>query len=430
MTGFLARRAWIVVPLFACALYAWSFNSFPAIERQKNILADAANYKILLERWSLREKLGDEYAINPRRLEDVAQKHKVHHVLFGMVGRPIYLVARGAYQVVGWNPVKAAYAVNAVITALTLVLLHAYLTRVNQHGNPLLPFLALYALSLSTWMWASGPGSWPLSGALVLLTLYLAERRALPRPALAAVIGFFMLNNMTLGLLVLPLSLPLLVARRSVIHRVAGVIGLGAIAGSVWLASLMLLSTFDESFRPDHLLAYSLWFKRYLGEGLPLTSLYVWKANLSNLFVTSIASNQADPRLPPEAILLTLRGSVLGAAATIAVVALLLIGAWRAARGLLMRYRNDGWREMLEVEPAIPIGLQILLQTGIAAALSYTSGAYYGPTVLPLVILILCRYLDLKDRRVAVFAYAVISLVVINNAVQIDRFRDVLRAMS
>jgi hypothetical protein len=50
--------------------------------------------------------------------------------------------------------------------------------------------------------------------------------------------------------------------------------------------------------------------------------------------------------------------------------------------------------------------------------------------VLPLVILILCRYLDLKDRRVAVFAYAVISLVVINNAVQIDRFRDVLRAMS
>jgi hypothetical protein len=429
MTSLLERRGWIVVLLVAFGLYAWSFNSFPALERQKWFLGDAANYKILLERWSLREKIGNEYATDPRRLEDVAQKHKVHHVLFGILGRPVYLGARAVYQAVGWNPAKAAYAVNALIGVLTLVLLRAYLMRLNPQGNPLLPFLVLQAFSLSTWMLSSGPGSWPLTGALMLLTLYLAERRALPLPALAALLGVFMLNNMTLGLVVIPLSLRLLTADGPLVRRLAGAAGLGAIAGAVWLTGLLLLSLLDDSFRPDHFLAYSAWFKEYLGESLPITSLYVWKSILSNLFVTTIASNQGDLRIPPEAVLYTLRGSVVGAIATVAVVALLSAGAWRMVRGLLARRRQEGLRTTLRDEPAVPIAIQILLQVVMTAALSYTSGWYYGPTMVPLVVLMLCRYLDLRDRRMAVFVYTAVALIVINNAVQIDRFRDVLRAM-
>jgi hypothetical protein len=424
-----AHRAWIVLPILTLGLYAWSFNSFPALERQKGILGDAANFKILLERWSLGNQLGDEYATNPRRLEDVAQKHKIHHVLFGMVGRPIYLMARAGYRAVGIDPGKAVYAVNAVITALTIILLYYFLKRVNPYGNPLLPFLALYSFSLSTWLWGSVPGSWPLSGAFTLLILFLAVQRALPGPALAALLGIFMLNNMTLGLLVIALSLPLLAADEPLIRRLARCVGLAAIAGGVWLAGLFVLAQFDPSFRPDRLLAYSAWFKRYLGQTLPPTSLYTWKAIFSNLFVTSFASNQPNPKLPPEAMALTLRDGPLGAITTLAVVGLLAAAAWLLLTGLKARARLEGWRHVVRDEPAVPLAAHCVVQVLVTAILSYASGAYYAPTVVPLVVLLLCRYVDLRKRPWQFLTYATIALVIINNAVQVDRFRDALRVM-
>jgi hypothetical protein len=425
----IARRAWILVPILAFFVYAWSFNSFPAIERQKGLLGDAGNFNVLLERWSLGTKLGNEYATNPRRLEDVAQKHKVHHALFGMLGRPVYLIAKPVYAAAGWDPAKAVYAVNALIGALTLVLLYYFLKYINRYGNPLTPFVALYAFSLSAWLWGSAPGSWPLSGACTLLILYLSARRALPRAVLAAMLGVFMLNNMTLGVLVIALGVPIIAEERPLLGRLARWASLGLIAGGVWLGLLMLLSYFDDSFRPDRVIAYSAWFKQYLGETAPLTSLYPWKSILSNMFVTAFASNQPNPRIPPEAVLFTLRGGGIGAVSTLAVVALLSAAIWNGVTTLRGQARQEGWRRLLQEELTIPLVVHCMVLIGVTAALSYTSGLWYAPTYLPLVVILLCRYLDLRERRWQLLTYGTIALVIINNVVQIDRFRDALRVM-
>jgi hypothetical protein len=425
----IAKHAWILVPILAFFVYAVSFNSFPAIERQKGLLGDAGNFKILIERWSLGTKLGNEYATSPRTLEDVAQKHKVHHALFGIVGRPVYLLAKPVYAAAGWDPGKAVYAVNALIGALTLVLLYGFLRQVNRFGNPLIPFVALYAFSLSAWLWGSAPGSWPLSGAGTLLILYLSSRRALPPAVLAAMLGVFMLNNMTLGVLVIALGVPILAEERPLLGRLARWASLGLIAGGVWLGLLLLLSRFDDSFRPDRLIAYSAWFKQYLGETAPLTSLYPWKSILSNMFLTAFTSNQPNPRIPPEAVLFTLRGGGIGAVATLAVVALLVAGFWSGGRMVREQARQAGWRRVLQEEPSIPLVVHLAVLVGVTAALSYTSGLWYAPTYLPLVVILLCRYLDLRERRWQILTYGTIALVIINNAVQIDRFRDALRVM-
>mgnify|MGYP006146562673 CR=1 FL=1 len=184
----------------AFAVYASSFSAVPVIEARHSVLgdADAANYVLLLREWSLARRYGDPYTASGRGIGDNAQKHKIHHVLYGMVGGAAHAALAPAFRAAGIPERRAVYAVNALLAVVNLVLLRALLRRSNPHGNAVFPFLLFYALALSTWVFSSVPESWPFSATLVLGVLLLLRRAPANAAVTGAAVGVAMLNNVFL----------------------------------------------------------------------------------------------------------------------------------------------------------------------------------------------------------------------------------------
>lgn len=430
-----SRRLWLagvvgLLLLFLC--YSVSFRSFPIIDRQHSVLADAdaANFKLLVEDFGLGTRFGDERNAIHRGLGDTAQKHKIHHLLYAMVGHQVYLVLRAAYTLLGLPAARAVYSVNAVITCFNLLLLALVMRGQNPRSNPTAPFLIFYAASLSTWLYGSVPESWPFSGTLVIGFLWLLQRERLHPALLAALLGVFMLNNLTLGALLVLLWLRLAGETPEWGKLVLRVASASVLTVGVWAGALWLLSFFDGSLRPDRLIGYTLWFKHYVAADLPLTSPYVWKSALSNLFINSLASNQSDPTVPQEALLLTLRQSRLGLVAVIGVASLLALTAVRLFQATAASLRSSGWRPALLREAGLRPAVYCLVMVGVTVVMYYGAGFLYSTTVVPMLALAMCRYLDLSRRLDLGVLCVTLGLMVVNNAEQVVKFREALRLMS
>ncbi len=384
----------------------------------------------MIRDFDLTRTYGDPYNTEGRSLADTAQKHKVHHLPYLALAALLFGVFRGLYGLVGLPTDLALYSVNAAIVCLNLVLLAALLRRRGPAWQPRLPFLVLYAFALGTWIFASVPESWPFAGTLVLLFFLLLSAPSPSLVGLAALAGLFMVNNLMLG------SLTGLLMLREWRESGFGLRGLAtsfrhpAIALGVWLVVLTLLSVADPAFRPDHFLAFTAWFKSFIGVTLPPWDPYVWQSALSNLFVNSVVSSQPDPAVPQEALLSTLRGGLLGVVATLAWVAaagLALYGAARVAWGLrrdsgsLLRAATDP-----AFEPLVYCGVMAL----VTVLLHFPSGFLYSAVVLPLVVATLHRFLDLRRRSHALVLGLAVLLVVVNNALQVAEFRSALAGLS
>jgi hypothetical protein len=431
-----ARRAatawlWLLLLPVVLIVYAASFSTFPIIEREHSILgdADAANYVLLLQTFRIDRKLGNEWNPANRTVGDIAQKHKVHHVVYAVAGSALYRVLRPVYGLFGLPRDQAVYAVNAVFAALNLVLLWLLLRRRNPRRNPIAPFLLFYAAALSTWVVSSVPESWPFSATLVLLLLLLLRRRPLRPALLGAALGVLMLNNVFLAALGLLIFLEVL--------REGGSLGLTvrrtAIAAAMslvtWLGALTALSVFDHGFRPDEFVRYTIWFKQLTGKDLPVTSPYVWKSASTNLLVNSIVSNQPDPRVPQEALQSTLQQSPLGMAAIIAWVVVLAVAGIAFLRLLWLGWQNGRWRGVIETR-SLDAAVWCVTMFMITAVLFYSSGFLYSTVVVPVLALFLCWNLDLRKPWQAVLFGLLLVLMVVNNTQQVLAFRDALAAMS
>jgi hypothetical protein len=424
----LARVAMLAL---AFVVYAASFSDLPVIERRHSVLgdADAANYAVLLRGFSLAGKMGNEYNTVHRSLGDNAQKHKVHHVLYAAAGSAELKILAPAYEALGLSPRAALYGVNALLAVVNLLLLTALMRGMNPSGNPLLPFLAFFALTLSNWVFYSVPESWPFSATLVLAYLLALHRARWPAAALGAALGIVMLNNVFLAALFV--LVPLALLRRGdrgwrFVGRTtaAGFASLGAWAGGLWA-----LSAWDGSFRPDRFVAFTIWFKQFTGATLPRTDPYVWKSAFTNLFVTSVVSSQPDPGVPQEALLATLHGSPLGIAATLAWAALAGVLAWSVVRASVTSVRAEGWAGAVKDEAA-DLWVWCAAMLGVTVVLFYPSGFLYSTVVIPAIALALCRHLDLRVMWQRVLLYGTLALMLANNLDQVLRFRAALRVLS
>jgi hypothetical protein len=429
-------RSWRLAAWFAAlgagaALWSWSFSSFPGIDRKHSVLADAdaANFKVLLEEFRLDRKFGNEYNAQQRSVGDNAQKHKIHHLLYPLVGHPVYLAARAAWAGLGFDATRAAYSVNAVITALNLVLLALLLRGPPARPGPIWPFLALYAFSLSTWLYASVPESWPLSGTIVLLFV-LGLERGLPQLGLAALLGIGMLNNMTLLALLGLVWLRQLSAGEPPLRVAGRAAALLAVAVGTWLGALWLLSFFDPSLHPANLVRYTLWFKQFVSGGASALSLYAFKSALSGLFLSSVTSRQPDPTVPQESALYTLQGGGLGALALVMVALLLLLLAVRAVQGARARQAADrNWLARLDDPELRPLAWCAAMAV-VTIVMYFAAGFLYSTTVVPLLALACRRNLDWQRRTDRAVVLVALLLVVVNNAMQVVEFRMALAAQS
>jgi hypothetical protein len=423
------RRAWMLLLPVVFAVLSVSFAGFPVIERTHSVLgdADAANFALLLRDFSLGHKYGNEYQAHHRGLGDNAQKHKIHHVLYAIAGGAVYRAVAPVYHAAG-DEDGALYAVNALVVIANLLLLAALLKRANVHRNAVFPFLLFYAATLSTWVFGSVPESWPFSATLVLAYALLLQRRPVNAPAMGAVLGVIMLNNVFLAALWVLLALALSVdAKGWALVRRSFVGGVAAIAA--WAGGLSLLSLWDGSFRPDRFIRFTLWFKQFTGADLPRTDPYVWKSAATNLYVNSVVSNQPDARVPQEALLATLRGGGLGLVSTLAWAALAIVAGILLVRAMRGMGKTGGIRAVA-ADGGVQAAVWCAVMLGVTVVLFYPSGFLYSTVVVPAMAVVLCRALDLRVPWQKWLLYATLALMLANNLEQVLRFRDALRALS
>lgn len=422
---------WVSILPISFVVYSISFNDRPIIDRRHSVLAeaDAANFALLVRDFSLTRVYGDPYNTDQRSLGDTAQKHKIHHVLYAMVAGYSYKLVRAGYATLGLSAHQALYSMNALITCLNIFLLFLLLKRFNPHRNPPVLFLVFYAGSLSTWLYASVPESWPFTATLVLSFLLLVYSERVRSAVLAGLIGVAMLTSITLGALLVLVGVTEARRASAVLAFVKRMVPLVLITLGVWLSGLSILSLFDETLRPDRFAAYTLWFKAYVAADLPFYSPYVWKSILTNLFINSVVSNQANPQVPQEALLYTIQGSWLGLATTFLYLALMTVVAARAFRVFRATATSRGWPMALLEDDSFYLIIYCGVMVIVTLLLCYCGAFLYSTVVVPLLTIMICRFIDMTKRWQSVLFGAALILLLVNNLMQVLRFRVALADM-
>jgi len=426
------NHLWLLILPIAFMVYAVSFNGFPALEKHHSILgeADSAAFMVLISDFSLTKSYGDPYRLEGRRLEDVAQKHKIHHVLYVMVASVLYQLLSTLYTLLGLNARQALYAINAVLGCTNILLLYLLLKQIDPEKKMKGIFLVLYAFSLSSWIFHSVPESWPFSATLALFFLVLLYNRQINPFVLAFYVGIAMLNNIFLGTLCFFLIIYFWVTSSSVTGFVTKSIGIIAIAISTWLAFLTLLSVFDPNFRPDHFFQYTFWFKTHIAPPVIIFGAYYWKSALSQLYITSFLSNQSIPNVPQESLLYTIQQSKLGIAATAIYLCLLLTLGWRGAKHVLFQVRERGGFDALLSTVYFPMALYALAWLFLTVIMDTSGGFLYSTMVTPMVVATLYQFTDWRQRVHKYLWTATVCAVLVNNAQQIMSFRTTLMAIA
>jgi len=142
-------------------LYPLTFQDRPVIEQKNDSImeADASDYlRLLLDsRWRRYLDSRSE-ALQRSELRKV-----VHHVAYFPVAEGVSRALRLlAAPFGGLSPRGAIFAVNGVLTALSIVLFTGLLRRFGAGGS--FAFVVLYACALATWVYAAVPDTWVLSG--------------------------------------------------------------------------------------------------------------------------------------------------------------------------------------------------------------------------------------------------------------------------
>ncbi|MBL8986056.1 MAG: hypothetical protein JNJ80_07285 [Gemmatimonadetes bacterium] len=419
------------IVVVATVVYANSFSSYPVLEQRHSVLgdADAAAFVPLVRDFELTRPAGDEYRVKGRTINDVAQKHKIHHLMYAAVAHGVYRGISAPLAAIGVSERAILYSVNALFGAASLILLWVLLGTVNPHRNARWPFVLLTAGSLSMWLYAAMPESWPFSGFLVLLTLLILVKSWLPWWGTAIWIGVAMLNNMTLAMLLVPLGMQLVAMDPRPGRVVARSVVASVLTFGVWLGSLWGLSFWEPDLRPDHFFGYLVWFRQFVGEPLPPLALYNWKIVISNLFFTPLVSNQADPYVPHDAIRLTFQQSGLGVVATLAVMVFLGMIAWRMVGMARQGLSGGGLPDLIRREPALMAAVYLLVDF-VIILLMYPGAAFlYSAAIVALYSVMAIRAFDLRRRADLIVFGVTLALLLVNNTVQVLRFRAALAAL-
>jgi hypothetical protein len=342
------------------------------------------------------------------------------------VGSPIYQFFSYAYQKLGIAGIQPVYSVNALIACLNIGLFYYVVSGFSGNKRTAILFTVLYAFSLSTWVLGSVVESWTFSTTLVLLFVLFFRKFPDRYVLLSLFAGIAMLNNIFLIVLIFFLVVRHAMKCDNFMRFLSRSVFSGFLALATWAVLMSLLSFFDASLSPVNYFRYTLWFKEHLAPPIRFSDIYFWKVAITNLFINSILSNQSDPNIPNEAILLTFRQSLLGAVSTIVYLSLFAMTAYRAVLFYAKKIKETGITRRIMELPAISIVAFCLLWTIMAIILDPGAGFLYSSLILPFMMVLFQEFLELNVRIDRYLLYATIVFVIINNANQILKFRAML----
>ncbi len=422
------RYGWLIVlPLFF-VIYATSFNRYEILEKKHSVLAEAdtAAFDVLIKDFDPAKKYGDEYRLGDRQLGDVAQKHKIHHTLYFYVAGALGRVLTPLNEAIGVSPKQMLYTINALLSCVNIGLLYLLMGSLSPSGRNPLPFVVLYGVSLSTWIYSSVTESWILSVTLLLVFLLAYARRKDSFLVLSVIVGVAMTNNIWLCTLFTFILAQLAATSPRMTDFLKKAVGGGVLALATWALTMSLFAIGDSSIGPLEYVRYTLWFKQHIAPPIILFESYFWKSTVTNVLVNSVVSNQSDPYVPQEALLLTIRQSALGIVAICFYLAVLLITFWHLARFLRAKFGESDRKITLLEEPVVSIGLFVVVWVIMPVILD-TAGAFLQSTlVTPLMMAIIYRMYPAEGDKFAWFLYAAIVAIIVNNTNEIMKFQDAL----
>lgn len=430
MSAFMKMKnhSWLLLFPVAFVVFSLSFNGFRIMEKRNDVVGntDSACFSLLLKDFALSKTYGNEYNLERRNLGDVSQKHKTHHVLYLIVGSPAYRFFSQAYQKLGIAGFEPVYSVNALIACLNIGLLFHVVCGFSGNRRTAILFTVLYSFSLSTWVLGSVVESWTFSTTLVLLFVLFFRKMPDRYVLLSLFVGIAMLNNIFLMVLLSFLLIHQAGTCQSLKTFLYRSFLSGFLALATWAAAMSLISIYDGSLSPLNYFKYTIWFKEHLAPPIRFSDIYFWKVAITNLFINSILSNQSDPNIPNEAILLTFRQSVLGAVSTIVYLSLFAMTAYRAVSACAEKLKEAGITRRIMELPAISMLAFCLLWTFMTIILDPGAGFLYSSLILPFMMVLFQEFLVLNVRLDRYLLYATIVSVIINNANQILKFRAML----
>jgi hypothetical protein len=422
------KYLWFILIPALFVVYSTGFSEFRVIkERGKALgLEDSVNYMILIQDFSLSKKYGDEYNTINRSDYDCAQKHKIHHVLYLGAASLLYKLFLHVYELLGIPSNQALFSINAFLACVSISLLYVLLRHFHPANDKIGWYLLLYAFSLNTWVYASIPGSWYFMSTLILLFLVFFYKERLNPYSLSVVIGIFMLANLFLGSLFIFLVIRYLTTANSTQTFLKKTVLSGVTTLSTWLLLLLALSLFDGSYRPDNLYHFTVWFKTFLGYRHTTSE---WKVVFTNMFINAILSNQSDPGVPLNALLLTFKHSIIGTCSTLIYLGLCGLVFVRMLRSFRATRRGDNPFLNLIKREEFHWVLYCLIWVSLTFIM-YPPGAFlYATTIVPFIVLLISKYIDLGRAGDRFILYATIIAVILNNVVQIMEFRGALSTM-
>lgn len=422
---------WIVIFPAAFLLYSNSFNTFPILEQKHSVLAeaDSAAFMIPIRDFHLDKKYGDEYNLKNRGLEDVAQKHKIHHTLYVITAGIIYEFFVFIYRFLGISSNQALYSINALLSCLNIGLLYVLLRHFSPNDKRTSLFLIFYSLSLSTWIYGSVPESWTLSATMVLTFLIFLYKKRLNYLILSVIIGIAMLNNIFLGSLFIFLFIDYLLTDKGFLKVSKKIILSCIIAICTWAFFMSVFSLFDDSLRPDNYIKYTLWFKKSIAPHILLFKIHHWEVTITNFLINSILSNQSDPVIPKNAILLTIKESYVGVISTLIYLVLMTVVLIN-----LIRYIRDkkllGNKEELSEKPFLQFMAYSIIWIFLIIIIDPAGGFMFSTLIVPMMIILINRFTDFNNSYQKVLFYTTLGAVGFNNVIQIMKFREALGAFS
>ncbi|MFN0006537.1 MAG: hypothetical protein ACKVXR_01415 [Planctomycetota bacterium] len=395
--------------------------------------ADASLYAVLLPQYRPERVFGNATQSRGRRLTDITQAIKVKHPLYAVVGHALWSGSSTATRALGLPPELAIHLVNAVISAINLVLFILLAEALGQSIKVVAPLSLLYAGAASPWVLGAVPESWPLSATVSLLFLVMLYRFRCSWLVLGLVAGIGMLNNPFLGGLLIVFWMHEIASRRgrpaAVMARIAAS---GAIALLAFVGSLEFLSLWDEQYRVAGFLERATWFQernvallasRHYPDPSSLDAL---KGSIGNWLVTAVVSFQSDPFFPVESLKSTLRESWLGRAGVAAYLGLAVTAGLTAMSSL----RRGHGRLPAFQGYASPFAILIVVWWLLGHLYYWPCTFLFSPPAVPLLILLLGCYLSRLPVWTVSLVWMACLTVVATNTAQILRIRDALEVMA
>jgi hypothetical protein len=125
-------------------------------------------------------------------------------------------------------------------------------------------------------------------------------------------------------------------------------------------------------------------------------------------------------------LLTTLQESRLGLVAVALYLLISAVAFFALLRGVIKSSKEKGIVEALTEDRGLYPAFYCAIMLVATVVLFFSSGFLYSTVLLPMIALFLCRNLDLSRRPHVALLYGTLAVMVINNAIQVMKFRDVL----